>query len=101
MLLAAYDINEENVRYAEPNKLYEAIYFRKPLIASRNTFLERKLERMSIGTGVNTLDESDVAAVVEHVTQSYDEWHAHLEAIPQSTALETGKYIETIKKHCL
>ncbi len=101
MLLAAYDIDEENVRYAEPNKLYEAIYFRKPLIASRNTFLEQKLERMGIGIGVNTLDESDVAAVVERIPQSYNEWHAHLEAIPQSTALETGEYIETIKKQCL
>lgn len=101
ILLAAYDIDEENVRYAEPNKLYEAIYFRKPLIASRNTFLEQKLKRMGIGTGVNTLDESDVVAVVKCVAQSYNEWHLHLEAIPQSTALETGEYIETIKNQCL
>ena len=101
VLLAAYDIDEENVRYAEPNKLYEAIYFRKPLIASRNTFLEQKLNRMGIGTGVDTRDENDVVAAVECVTRSYNEWHAHLEAIPQSTALETGEYIETIKKQCL
>lgn len=101
VLLAAYDINEENVKYAEPNKLYEAIYFRKPLIASRNTFLEQKLERMGIGTGVNTLDENDVAAVVECIAWSYDKWRAHLKAIPQSAALETGEYIETIKKQCL
>ncbi len=98
VLVATYDIDEDNVKYLEPNKLYEAIYFRKPLLASRNTFLERKLERMGIGTGVDTLDESDVTAVVEHLPQSYNKWVDLLKAIPQSAAVETGKFTESIKK---
>lgn len=98
VLVATYDTDEENVRYAEPNKLYEAIFFRKPIIVSRDTFLQQKAERMGIGFGVNAFDEQDVAKMVAKVAQSYQAQEAHLHAIPKETALETGEYIETIKQ---
>ena len=97
VVLATYDTDEENVRYAEPNKLYEAIYFRKPIIVSRGTFLQKKAERMKIGFGVDAFDEQDVKSMVEKVAQSYAEQVKLLHAIPKESAVETGEYIETIK----
>ena len=34
MVVATYDVTIENVRYAEPNKIYEAIFFETPIILS-------------------------------------------------------------------
>ena len=98
VLLATYDTDEENVKYAEPNKIYEAIYFRKPIIVSSGTFLARKSERLGIGFGVDARDEADVVAMVERVASNYSELVEHLKNIPREQALETGEYIETIKK---
>lgn len=98
VLLATYDTDEENVKYAEPNKIYEAIYFRKPIIVSRDTFLERKSERLGIGFGVDARSEQDVVDMVNRVARSYNELTAHLKSIPKASALETGEYIEKIKQ---
>lgn len=45
-----------SVIYAEPNKLYEAIYFRCPIIVNENTFLSKKVEQLNIGYSINALD---------------------------------------------
>ena len=42
LVLAAYDTRSPNVLYAEPNKLYEAVYFQTPIIVSSGTFLSKK-----------------------------------------------------------
>ena len=43
LVLSTYDVSSENVRYAEPNKIYEAIYFETPIIVSSGTFLADKV----------------------------------------------------------
>ncbi len=49
VLLSTYDANYVNVRFAEPNKLYESIYYRTPIIVSSNTFLGEKVKSLNIG----------------------------------------------------
>ena len=60
LVLSTYDIEFENVRYAEPNKIYEAMFFNTPIIVSNNTFLSQKVERLGIGFSVNPLDDDAV-----------------------------------------
>ena len=48
MVLSAYPPTP-GVIYAEPNKLYEAIYFRCPIIVNEGTFLGKKVERLNVG----------------------------------------------------
>lgn len=60
LILCTYDTKFANVRLAEPNKLYEAIYFRRPIIVSLNTFLAKKVEKLGIGCAVNADDPSSV-----------------------------------------
>ena len=69
LVLSTYDIEYENVRYAEPNKLYEAIYFRTPIIVSENTFLGDKVKSLEVGYCVNPLIEDDVAELLESINQ--------------------------------
>ena len=60
LVLATYDVKYENVRYAEPNKIYESIYFETPIIVSRNTFLSEKVEHLGIGYSIDALNEEEI-----------------------------------------
>lgn len=59
-----YDSTDLNVRLALPNKLYEAMYFRKPLIVSSGTYLSEKVEQYKIGI---SWDQNDMRGLVEYL----------------------------------
>lgn len=58
-----YDTTTINERIAEPNKLYECIYFNKPIIATAYTFFGETVEKLGIGLMVDN-SESDLKTVV-------------------------------------
>lgn len=66
--LATYDTRFENVRYAEPNKIYEAVYFRTPIIVSKGTFLEEKTISQKLGFAVDAMSEEDVKRFIDGLT---------------------------------
>jgi glycosyltransferase involved in cell wall biosynthesis len=70
LVLATYDYSSVNVRYAEPNKLYEAIYFNTPIIVSSGTFLSRKVERLGIGYAINAMDDKEVVSFIKGLSMS-------------------------------
>lgn len=88
-VLAAYDTDYENVRYAEPNKLYEAIYFETPIIVSKGTFLAERVEQWGVGLTVDASDEAQVVALVDglsdELTQEKMDW---IRAIPKSSVMD-------------
>lgn len=51
--VGCYGIGSGNVKIAEPNKLYESIYFNKPIVVSNSTFLGRKVEKMNVGWAID------------------------------------------------
>ena len=67
-VVATYDVSGINPRYAEPNKLYEAIFFRTPIIVSRDSFLEHKVKELGVGFSVNALDDKDIVNQVNNIT---------------------------------
>lgn len=64
LVLSTYDVEFANVRYAEPNKLYEAIYFETPIIASKGTFLAEKTEELGVGFVIDPLSDDEITAFV-------------------------------------
>lgn len=48
-----YDIKSGNVKIAEPNKLYESIYYGKPVVVSKGTFLGEKVEKLGVGEAID------------------------------------------------
>lgn len=55
-----YDAKGANERIAEPNKLYEAIFFNKPILVSDNTFLGKKVSRMGVGYVAETSSDENI-----------------------------------------
>lgn len=68
MVLSTYDISCENVRYAEPNKIYEAIYFDTPIIVSSETYLAQKVRRLGIGFDIDAMNDNEIKDFVSSLT---------------------------------
>lgn len=70
LVLSTYDIKFENVRYAEPNKLYESIFFETPIIVSSNTFLAEKVKRLKIGYDINAMDDDAIVKFIDQLNEN-------------------------------
>ena len=86
--VCTYDVTGVNTRYAEPNKIYEAIYFETPIIVSSNTFLAKKVERLGIGFAVNSNDREDIYQKIKQITpRQYEAYKNALKKISKNKAL--------------
>lgn len=68
ILLSTYDANTINARYAEPNKLYEAIFFDTPIIVSRNTYLEKRIMKDHIGFAIDAMNDNEIISFINTLT---------------------------------
>lgn len=69
LVLSTYDAEVENVRFAEPNKIYESMFFEVPIIVSKNTFLASKVDRLGIGYAINAVDDNEIVSFVNSITE--------------------------------
>lgn len=76
------------VKYAEPNKLYEAIYFRCPIIVSEKVFLGDKVKRLNVGYVINAMDENRIKSFLSGLNEAdYHQKVIACENIPQRECL--------------
>ena len=91
-VVATYDVSGINPRYAEPNKLYEAIFFRTPIIVSRNSFLEHKVKELGVGFSVNALDDNDIVSQINAITPDiYKDYVSKLESIEKESVVTSNE----------
>lgn len=69
MILALYPSDKMGVIYAEPNKLYEAIYYEKPIIVSEKIFLGNKVTRLNVGFAIDGLGEDNIKKFLSSLTK--------------------------------
>ena len=62
-----YDSKRANERIAEPNKLYESIFFNKPIIVSQETFLGQKVERMGVGYVIESHTDESIKSFLDNL----------------------------------
>ena len=67
MVLSLYTA-KGNDKVLEPNKLYEAIYYEKPIIVSKDTFTGDFVESQEIGFTVNGEDKNDIKNFLNSIT---------------------------------
>ncbi len=96
VLICTYDTQNENVRYAEPNKLYEAIYFSCPIIVSSNTFLAKQVDRLGIGYNVNAFDEDEIKNLVKRIEREIIDKYTSMKQLDKSIAIDNNSYINNI-----
>ena len=69
MILALYPADKMGVVYAEPNKLYEAIYYEKPIIVSEKIFLGKKVEQLNVGFAIDGSNEGGIKEFLSSLTE--------------------------------
>lgn len=74
LVLSAYDITSENVRYAESNKIYEAIFFETPIIVTSGTYVAEKVKKLGIGYAIEAMNDNEIVCFINNLTkESLDE----------------------------
>ena len=69
LLLSTYDTRYDNVKLAEPNKIYESIYFEIPIIVSSGTYLEERVMSMDIGYSLNAMDDEEIKRFISGLSK--------------------------------
>ena len=96
ILVSTYDTSSVNVRYAEPNKLYEAIYFGCPIVVSTGTFLAEKVHRLNIGYDVDPYSRDSITQLIRQINSDYSEKQSALSNINKDDAIDNNNYVNEI-----
>lgn len=67
-----YDNNDINVKLALPNKLYESIFFKTPILVSNNTYLCQEIHKFQIGKCFHPEDQSEIIEYLRNNRLSED-----------------------------
>jgi succinoglycan biosynthesis protein ExoL len=65
--IACYDTSSGNVKIAEPNKLYESIFFFKPIVVSRFTFLEKRVKELNSGFSIDASKDNEISKFISNL----------------------------------
>ena len=60
LVVACYDNASLNEQIAEPNKLYESLFFCKPIIVSPKTYLSKRVQGLRCGFVVDANEQNSV-----------------------------------------
>ena len=90
ILLSAMGLESTpNVEYAEPNKFYEAIYFRKPIIVSEDSYVGRKVKSLGIGFCLSDFTENGIKSFLESISEErLKHIYENLNKIPKEEAVD-------------
>ena len=69
IVVACYDINSLNERIAEPNKLYESIFFCKPIIVSAQTYLANRVKKLGCGFVLEKQDKDEMIDFINKLNE--------------------------------
>lgn len=99
-VVATYDTAELNPKYAEPNKLYESIFFEVPIIVSNNSFLADKVTRLGTGFDVDPYDVDDIVEKVSNINKkTYSNYLNAIHAIPKEEVVNSNEsFFKRIKE---
>ncbi len=94
VVVSCYDIKTLNERIAEPNKLYESIFFCRPILVSQDIYLAKQVEHYGCGYAIDASNEESISRFVQHI--SFDDLKDISEReynIPSSELIDSTKNI--------
>ena len=89
VVVSTYDVENVNVQYAEPNKLYESIYYRTPIIVSKGTFLAKQVERFHSGYAVDVSEDQNIVSLVHQIENEINDVKRQLMFIDRIVAVDS------------
>lgn len=68
-VVACYDPDGLNERIAEPNKMYEAMFFKKPILVSSNTYLAKQVDKYGCGYSIDATTDESIISFINSITE--------------------------------
>lgn len=65
VVVACYTVQSLNERLAEPNKLYEAIFFCKPIVVSTGIYLSERVEELHCGYCLDATSDEGIKSFID------------------------------------
>lgn len=93
IMFAIYDPRINNHKFSAPNKLYEAMFLKKPIIVAKDTSVDKIVERYDIGYTINYSKESLIELLdeIESNQSSFEEKKNNLEGIYEQYSWDVMK----------
>lgn len=90
--VVCYDTESGNVRIAEPNKLYESIYFRVPIIVSSNTYLANRVDELKVGDSIDASKDDVIIAYINSLASGhFENFISHMKNIPDKELIDNSE----------
>ena len=91
-VVATYDTQELNPKFAEPNKLYESIFFEVPIIVSNDSYLANRVTSLGSGFDVDPYDEKDIKVKINAIdAEQYNRYLDNIKSIPKEKVINNNK----------
>lgn len=94
IIYLVYDTDQVslNNKLALPNKLYECMYYRVPLICSKDTYLQELVVKDNIGTAINYKDEGAIEKAVKDLVDNKKIIDKAFKSLPKNAYLGDNDY---------
>jgi len=94
ILYMSYDTTNGslNNKVALPNKLYEAMYFKVPVITSKDSYLGELVNQYKIGMTFECCNFNELNATLTELSLNIDQYRQNLELIPEDMYLADNDY---------
>lgn len=90
--VVCYDTTSDNVKIAEPNKLYESIYFSKPIVVSTNTYLKERVQELNSGYSIDASRDECIIDFINNLNKNdLESIQKHCDNIPVSELVTDSK----------
>lgn len=99
LINAIYGNKSPIVKYALPNKLYDGLQLKIPILASKATYLGAIVEKYKVGISVD-LQDAEFGKKIEKFMQEYskEEFEKKCEILLRKVKKEQEKYLQNIEK---
>lgn len=88
-IVICYYYSNKNDVYLEPNKLFEAIFYEKPIVVSNNTFLGDKVRELNVGYVIDGDTEEKIKSFIDQITiENYKEKVLAERRIPKDDSVD-------------
>lgn len=71
MINSSYSTNSNEVEFAIPNRLYDAVLFKKPIITTKGTYLSKIVEQYGLGLSIDPLND-DIHKCIDKYLSEFD-----------------------------
>lgn len=92
--VVCYDTSSGNVRIAEPNKLYESIFFNVPIVVSSGTFLAESVREFESGYDINCSEDVSIVNFINSINEkSIQEIKMRMNKVPTYTLVDDSYHL--------